>query len=411
MTDGLKEQVETLTADLNPMQHLKNLDYPRRAGTEGDRKAAAYIAEVLQNLGLEPTTQTFRFEKRKVLPRLILPLVLLVWTALSLANVRYWESNLVVSLIVLALPLALLLLILNLKWFMRHSFGRQRRKLAQVETKLAEGTLRADQVVTSQNVTAEIGPEDAERQILLTAHLDSISSKLPSMISMFCMLLGMIGFLSYSAVYLLHVVRGPFLHLDFPFWAGLALTTLLLLEISFVSRMFRGNASHGIIDDGTGVAILLELAQYVQEHPIPGTKFTFGFFGAEEAGLIGSAYYYLQCAASKAKPHVISIDMIGEKAPLNYVKGISVGRLRMGEAFNEQIASIAESLDIEIKGKRFPYPGSDFGHFLLDGEHTTNWLINKSRVIHSKKDRLGHVNQDLVDDALKLMVAYLSRLG
>jgi len=410
MTADLKGQILTLTANLDPMQHLKNMDYPRRAGTEGDQKGAAYVAQVLQDRGLKPSTQTFRFEKRRVLPRLILPLVLLVWTLLSLANVRYWESNLTVSLIVLVLPLALVLLILNLKRFMRYSFWRRRKKLAQVETKLAEGRLDADQVVTSQNVIAEMGPDGAEKQILFTAHIDSISSKLPSMVSMFCLLLGLIGFMVYSAIYLLHVLRGPFLQVDFAFWAGFALTTLAMLEVSFVSRMFRGNASHGIIDDGTGVAILLELAQYVREHPIPGVKFTFGFFGAEEAGLIGSATYYMQHAGGQVKPHVISIDMIGEKPPLNYVKEISIGRLRMGEAFNEQIASIAESLEIEIKGKKFPYPGSDFGHFLLDGEHTTNWLINKSRMIHSKKDRLGNVNQDLVNDALKLMVAYLSRL-
>lgn len=411
MTNNLKAQVEILTANLDAVQHLRNLDYPRRAGTEGDHKAAAYIDQVLRDHGLETTTQTFHFEKRKVLPRLILPVILLAWTMLSLANVRYWGNNLIVSLAVLALPLALVLLVLNMKQFVRYSFGRRRKKLAQVETKLAKETLRADQVITSQNVIAEIGPDGAEKQILFTAHMDSISSKLPSMVSMFCMLLGLIGFLSYSIVYLLHVIRGPFLHLDFPFWTGLALTTLVLLEISFVSRMFKGNASHGIIDDGTGVAILLELAQYVQEHPIPGIKFTFGFFGAEEAGLIGSAYYYLRRADSKVKPHVISIDMIGEKPPLAYVKEISVGRLRMGEAFNEQIASIAESLEIEIKGKKFPYPGSDFGHFMIGGGCTTNWLINKSRVIHSRKDRLGNVNQDLVNDALRLVVAYLSRLG
>ena len=69
--------------------------------------------------------------------------------------------------------------------------------------------------------------------------------------------------------------------------AVLALVGLLGLGAFFVARLFRGNASHGIVDDGTGVAILLELAKHLKSHPIPDTQFTFGFFGAEEAGLVG----------------------------------------------------------------------------------------------------------------------------
>ena len=107
------------------------------------------------------------------------------------------------------------------------------------------------------------------------------------------------------------------------------------------------------------------------------------------------------------KPHVISIDMIGEKPPLSYVKGIfPVIKQRMDPAFNEQIVSLAQALDIKIKGRNFPYPGSDFGHF-LDGGCRANWFINRSCLIHSKRDTLRNVNQELVNDALKLMVAYL----
>jgi Zn-dependent M28 family amino/carboxypeptidase len=178
--------------------------------------------------------------------------------------------------------------------------------------------------------------------------------------------------------------------------------------VSFLSRLFRGNASHGIIDDGTGVAILLELARFVQERQIPGTRFTFGFFGAEEAGLVGSAHTYGSQPLDKDRLHVISVDMIGEKPPLSYVKAIyPVRQRKMDAAFNEQIASIAGELGIEVKGKTFPYPGSDFGHFLLDAGVKTNWLISQSRLIHSKRDNLDNVNQALVQDALTLVVGYL----
>ena len=145
----------------------------------------------------------------------------------------------------------------------------------------------------------------------------------------------------------------------------------------------------------------------MKNHKIPGYKFTFGFFGAEESGLIGSTFYYINRAIDK-KLHVISIDMIGERPPLSYVKGIyPIRRLGMDSTFNAQIAAIAQSFDIEIEGKNFPYPGSDFAPFLLDGECPTNWFISQSHLIHSGRDNLSNVNEALVNDALKLMVAYL----
>ena len=228
-----------------------------------------------------------------------------------------------------------------------------------------------------------------------------------------CGIVGFVGLLLYSVLYLGNVLAEYFLGLKylaayFPYFSLLALVVLVSLLVFTLARLFRGNDSHGIIDDGTGVAILLELARFIHNHDFPGTRFTFGFFGSEESGLIGSAYYYLNRDTDKNKLRVISIDMIGEKQPLSYVKGIyPLRKRRMDPGFNEQMESIAQDLDIEIKGKNFPYPGSDFGHFLLDGDCKTNWLINDSKKIHSKHDNLSNLKETLVIDALKLMVGWL----
>ena len=417
MTGDVRQETQDLSVDLDPMQHLRNLDYSRRAGTEGERKAAAYIAGVLAENGIESARQEFHFERPKLLPKLVPPLVLLLWTILSLANLRYWDSNPIMSLLVLALPSALILAVLNLDRVMRVSFARRRKKLRQVAAEVEDGTLPLDQVVTSQNVIAELGPEDAEKQVLFTAHFDSVSSMMPMRVTTICMGLGFAGTLLYSLAILANFITRSLFGLDFlqpnfSLVAAVALITLCCLEVFFLSRLFRGNESHGIIDDGTGVAILLELARFVREHPIPGYKITFGFFGAEEAGLVGSATYYDSRPVDKSRLHVISVDMIGEKPPLSYVKGIyPVRRRQMDAAFNAQIASIAEQLDIEVKGKNFPYPGSDFGHFMLDGECRTNWFISQSDLIHSKRDTLDNVQEALVQDALKLLVAYLTEVG
>ena len=281
--------------------------------------------------------------------------------------------------------------------------------MRKVEKEREDGTLNIDQVITSHNVIAEIGPEDAEQQILFTAHFDSISSKIPLRLSIISMMIGFIGIFIYSALYgVSSFGEENFIALNFPAYVIFASILAASMGIFFASRSLRGNESHGIIDDGTGVAILLELAKFVKIHSIPGCKFIFGFYGSEESGLIGSTYDYINRVVDKNRLRVISVDMIGEKPPLAYVKRIALIRnARMDPALNEQIVSIAEALDIKIEGKSFPYPGSDFAPFMLTGGCAANWFSNRSRVIHSKHDHLGNVDQEMVNDALTLIVAYL----
>jgi putative aminopeptidase FrvX len=295
---------------------------------------------------------------------------------------------------------------------MRYFSNRRIMRLKKVEEQSMDGTLDPDQVITSRNVIAEIGPADAEQQILFTAHFDSISSTIPTRLMMISMLIGFVGALVYSVLYLVNmIVDGNFIAANLPAYAVFASILAVLLGIVFLSRSLRSNKSHGIIDDGTGVAILLELSKLVKARPIPGYKFIFGFYGSEESGLIGSTYDYMKREIDKDRLRVISVDMIGEKPPLAYVKKIALIRgAIMDPTLNEQIVSIAESLDIEIEGKNFPYSGSDFAPFMLLGGCRANWIINRSRLIHSKNDHLGNVNEILVNDAMKLIAGYLLQL-
>ena len=79
----LSATINDLVADLDPIQHLQALDYPRRAGSDGDRRGVDYIAQTLRDNGVEPTVQEFQFAKPKVLRRLISHLVLVLWTLLG----------------------------------------------------------------------------------------------------------------------------------------------------------------------------------------------------------------------------------------------------------------------------------------------------------------------------------------
>ena len=123
--DELKHETEAVLTDLDPIKHLKKLDYPRRSGTEGEGKAAAYIAQVLKENGYQPALSEFQYSKPKVRSKVIPPLVFLIWLVLSLVNISFRDNNLITSLFVLLLPAALILAILNFGRVMRYFSNRR----------------------------------------------------------------------------------------------------------------------------------------------------------------------------------------------------------------------------------------------------------------------------------------------
>ncbi len=413
LSTTLHRRTEAVLSKLNPEQHLENLNYPRRSGTQGEQRAADYISRVLSDIGLTVSIQPFHYTKPKPLGRIVPGFVFLSWMLLSLININLPESHAVFTLALRALSLILIFALINFGQIHRLISRRRMKALRDVERDLSDGSLDVTGIITSQNVIAEIGPEDAEQQILFTAHFDSISSKLPAGLLRIAFGVGIGGFVLFSLAYLANTISGRLFGLYFmqtypQVFTALGLIVSAGLVVFFLSRLLRGNDSHGIIDDGTGVAILLELARVVKDHSLPGTKYIFGLFGSEEAGLIGSTAYYIHQKVDKNKLRVISIDMIGEKPPLAYIKRIALIRKAwMEPTFNKELASIADAFDIKIEGKNFPYPGSDFAPFMLEGGCDANWLMNQSRLIHSKNDHLGNVNVSLVNDALKLLVGYV----
>ena len=80
--------------------------------------------------------------------------------------------------------------------------------------------------------------------------------------------------------------------------------------------------SVGVIDNATGVSIMLEIARLLQEYHSP-FNIKFIFFGAEEEGCIGSREYLGKLSDNEKDQIIgcINIDMVGEK----FGKVLSIG--------------------------------------------------------------------------------------
>ena len=412
ISGDLQQKVESQITNFDPIQHLKAIDYPRLAGTEGNEKAAEYIKNTLKSNGIEPEIQEFYFPKSKLLPKLLLPIVTILWGVLSILNLILFDNNLLISIIILIIPAGVVFAAVKFDWIMKYSMKSTQKKIKQINKKIVKGALDKDNFLKSKNLIVKLGPNNAKKHIIFTAHYDSISLRIPMKIMMVFGVIGAAGLMIYSFLYFINIITDLIFNLNFIllniFLFIILLTiTFVALGFIFVARMFRTNVSHGIIDDGTGIALLLEISKFLNLQKIVDYQFTFGFFNAEELGLIGSSYYFSVNNFDKNKVHVISIDMIGEKPPISIIKGVNpLFKTPMDERFNSQVSSIAKKLNVDIRIRNFLYSGSDFAHWLFNG-YKTNWFINDSDKIHSEQDNLQNLNEELLHDALKLILGYL----
>jgi Zn-dependent M28 family amino/carboxypeptidase len=120
-------------------------------------------------------------------------------------------------------------------------------------------------------------------------------------------------------------------------------------KVIVVGAHYDSAKTHGVDDNGSGVAVLLETAARLKEAELPYTL-RFAFFGAEESGHIGSQYYVdsLQEGA-KSVALMINVDSIlaGDK---EYLFGGTVqkdGSVKNRWAL-DQAVEIADELGLEM---------------------------------------------------------------
>lgn len=91
-------------------------------------------------------------------------------------------------------------------------------------------------------------------------------------------------------------------------------------------------AGPGVNDDGSGTAALLVILESLIKHKGIENKVRFGWWGAEEVGLVGSLYYTSQLSAEEADKirYYFNYDMIGSPNPSFIVyRGEEIGSKKL----------------------------------------------------------------------------------
>jgi len=410
----LIEEVESICRGREPFKHIQELDYPRKAGSSDEGKAAHYIESTFQKYGFDPNIEEFYLPLPSKLATLFLPILFIGWGIFSFINIMFIPGILqyIFAGLVLFVPVLILIALLKLEVIFKRMLTRNFRKIQDL-TKQIEGGIYQKSIQQGINIYAEYVPEKYQEHLYLTAHYDSTALKLNTKVMKWLMIIGVLCLLIYIFGYLSHYLLIIFTTINlfakyWPFFLFTLIIFLVAIGLALFSRAFRTNKSHGAIDNLTGTALILELAN-ITKLLQPKVRITFIAFTAEEMGLFGSIYHYNihKDAFQPETLRVVSIDMIGEIPPLSLIKKIKpVLSIPMDPEFNDKMMELAQKLGIKLKLGKFAYPGSDFASWLLDG-YKVNWVINPSKFIHSSQDVGQNVNQSLLNECLRLFTAYL----
>ena len=394
----------------NPFEILKNsiLSRPRMMGTDGEKETTAFLLNFLTNQKLNPFTEEIEWSTALVVGRKYLLLLMggfVILFNLCLQLNSPWNGFLPILLVILSIT--------AFAYFMKGLLNDQFNSLGK--------SFKGKNVLC----TIEAQKKEEAATIYLTAHSDSISSShsklyMPMMIGL---LIGfVISILLTITTGILHLIT--FYKTQTTFDSATAILNPVLLIFSGIALICivfstitkNVNNGPGAVDNGSGSAILLSLAAYFKDHPLPHTQLKFIWCAAEEWGLYGSKGYVKahkeEITAALDTSCLINVDMVGSE--LAYLdKSGFIFKKPLNEKLNTLIAQTAKEADIEVRSfNSVISSNSDHAPFEKEKVDVCFFLANKdSKFIHSPKDTIDKVKPEKLTDAVELIKRMVSKLN
>ena len=263
--------------------YITTFDFPRLAGTEGEKRAVELSKEAFKNIGFEKNqiiNQPFKFSNfySEILIKILI-LINLIFVIIVFL-IKYIYTFLTIAIIVTFILVFLLMIKLlrypELNEFWEKHFG-----------KIYEAT-NVFVKVPSKSIKSERSGD-----IIVSAHLDSKSQTFKTIwrvIFSRSWLFGDIGLLILYTFFLVDyhnlVNFKPFLII---IELGIIISTfLIILSNIYLLFLKTENKSPGSLDNASGMAIVFELGSFFRRNPLENYNLWFCQFSAEERGTMGS---------------------------------------------------------------------------------------------------------------------------
>lgn len=364
-------------------ENLELFSFPRLSGTEHERKAFNLAKQKVEDLGLNPNIQNFKFSTfySRIYPKISFPLVFWIFLTLFLSiNLLFLLTSLILS------------FILYFPFFM---LTRKPEKI------------RLGKMLKSQNLYIKLNADSDSQQdniydLIFMAHIDSKGQRITAQTRGISIFLFTISILTSTVIMIL---RGfiPVLYNFFTIFGVFPLLTMFI-AVLILSTNTTNNRSKGVIDNASGIACVLELlhAFLAKEGTQKNYNLWFVLTGAEECGTMGIRFFYNLIKDWKRERVIVfnfeslgkSVNVVTTKKTLdthpNYYESIK----EKAEEKNYTIFVNPISRGIHTDGiylaqnnfSLFEFESSEVGKFM-----------------HSENDSLENVNVDMLAELCKFV--------
>jgi len=281
----------------------------------------------------------------------------------------------------------------------------------------------------SKNILAKVpcadGKDNAGGEVIIIANYDSKSQTFSALIRIIIFYIALI----VSVIFPLYYIGAYFLlsplsstNLVCIILMAILIATAILLELNRT-----GNKSDGAINNATGVAVMLELAEIHAKAPLDNINLTFLATGAGEMGLMGTVSYMKahESEFDKEDTYFISLKDIANRGHL-YIPG------PVGFPPKLPCLEIERLYKKVVKGRKIPLKeGSNkcikvLSPWVFTGSWNDDMIpvlrgfngnrvgiggtMRKRPIIHTAKDTIDQVDLDAIDIIGKTTAEVLKRL-
>lgn len=329
---------------------------PRLVGSEGEIKGINYCKKIFKEINLDLKEEEFEC-------------------------VRGWVGSVVQGIFVLAsgLIIAMMLLLMYVPWaniiIIIGLLGVFISLIPGITG--SKGLKMIGKRYKTKNLFAKIptkGGKTPKQYILLTAHHDTKSQTLTTMIRGLSYLLLVFG----VVLLLLMVLIGIFIDLfsgnqvpQIVKTLGVIFGIIGLCGTILLSLNFLGNKSPGALDNASAIAVIYEIARTIKDQGgLENTELTVAIFGAEEVAMWGSKAFMKMHKNEYPVENTVNInlDMVGLKgSPVQIMETYGIPIKKPISPFMTGLAyRVAKDLNIDLSGYWMPIGASTDGFVIRD---------------------------------------------
>jgi hypothetical protein len=359
---------------------LHTLARPRLTGSQGAQEVADIVHEHLAKLGY--TIQDFPFTFSTWPGRFAVSIagalfLIGIITAATLMNMQHPGVALVVLLLVIVLA------------------GGVAALSAPLTTMLPFGRITGNNMLAAR-------PGAVPRYIFM-AHLDSKSQPVPLAFRGPAIILAILTWLAFVIYALLALVESVWLRGD--------ITAVLAVLAGAAGLMlifcWTGNASPGALDNASGVATVLALAETERDRD----DVAFLITDAEELGLVGA-----RAIARKLNPvfGVINIDGIDDDGPVYILEKFGLPPRHIAPHLVASILQAADTMNLPAQRRNVPF-GLMLDHLPLARAHLPAVTVMRGsfaslRRVHRPVDDLNHMSGAGIETVTRMLREALNLL-